>query len=170
MIDIMLTKSFTGHTHYGSAMESDDNCGTCDGAKCDSCKTRYRVEYLKNEKIIYSGYDKDKAYRMYVDAFVEYCKNNSKNVSVKDIIIENNNNWYTAYAYANNISNHIFTCDRHGLELAIAGLESGTPFIEIREEYVYMVLLNDSILLNEYCIDISEKEKLAEIFKSIIKK
>jgi len=28
----------TGHTHYRSPYESDDNCGTCDGAKCDTCR------------------------------------------------------------------------------------------------------------------------------------
>lgn len=29
---------YTGHTHYNSPFESDDSCGTCDGAKCDICK------------------------------------------------------------------------------------------------------------------------------------
>ena len=27
----------TGHIHRGSAYECDDNCGTCDGARCDYC-------------------------------------------------------------------------------------------------------------------------------------
>lgn len=29
---------YTGHMYYNSPFESDDNCGTCDGARCDTCK------------------------------------------------------------------------------------------------------------------------------------
>lgn len=29
---------YTGHIYYNSAIECDDNCGTCDGARCDTCK------------------------------------------------------------------------------------------------------------------------------------
>ena len=32
---------YTGHTHYRSPYECDDNCGTCDGARCDSCHKVY---------------------------------------------------------------------------------------------------------------------------------
>ena len=31
----------TGHTHYNSPIESDDDCGTCDGANCDRCHREY---------------------------------------------------------------------------------------------------------------------------------
>ena len=37
-LHIIHNKALTGHTHYGSPYESYDNCGTCDGAKCDYCK------------------------------------------------------------------------------------------------------------------------------------
>lgn len=29
---------YTGHMYHGSPFESDDNCGTCDGARCETCK------------------------------------------------------------------------------------------------------------------------------------
>ena len=29
---------YSGHCHRGSAFESDDTCGNCDGANCDWCK------------------------------------------------------------------------------------------------------------------------------------
>lgn len=38
----MVVKEYTGHIYYRSPYESDDNCGTCNGAKCDYCKTRFR--------------------------------------------------------------------------------------------------------------------------------
>ena len=31
-------KHYTGHTWYNSPYESDDNCGTCDGARCGTCR------------------------------------------------------------------------------------------------------------------------------------
>lgn len=31
-------KHLTGHVYYMSSFESDDDCGTCNGAKCDYCK------------------------------------------------------------------------------------------------------------------------------------
>ena len=36
-------KHYTGHTHYRSIHETDSNCGTCDGAKCDMCAEQYDV-------------------------------------------------------------------------------------------------------------------------------
>ena len=29
---------YSGHCHRGSAIETDDSCGNCDGARCESCK------------------------------------------------------------------------------------------------------------------------------------
>lgn len=54
----------TGHQYYGTSMmayESVDNCGTCDGARCDTCKTYYVVEDFEQDKTIYKGKDKEKA-------------------------------------------------------------------------------------------------------------
>lgn len=31
-------KHYTGHIYYRSPYECDDNCGTCDGAKCEYCR------------------------------------------------------------------------------------------------------------------------------------
>ncbi len=64
------TKSFTGHLHRNSIYESDDNCGTCDGARCDTCKTRiivdafvYELEGKRRhiEKNIYTGFSREEA-------------------------------------------------------------------------------------------------------------
>lgn len=54
----------TGHYHNRSglaAYESTDNCGTCDGALCDTCRDIYIVRNLEDDKLIYRGTDKDKA-------------------------------------------------------------------------------------------------------------
>lgn len=42
-------RELTGHIYYGSAIESADSCGTCDGAKCDCCH-----EVLTNEILEFS--------------------------------------------------------------------------------------------------------------------
>ena len=42
-------------------IESTDNCGTCDGACCEECKTVYVVEDWSTGKDLYRGQDKDKA-------------------------------------------------------------------------------------------------------------
>lgn len=38
-----MEKHLTGHIYYRSPYESDDNCGTCDGANCDRCNVVYTV-------------------------------------------------------------------------------------------------------------------------------
>lgn len=38
------SEHLTGHIHYRSPFEMDDDCGTCDGAKCDYCN-RITDEY-----------------------------------------------------------------------------------------------------------------------------
>ena len=40
----------TGHIYYNTSMEAYecvDNCGTCDGAKCDFCRTK--IEYCSTD-------------------------------------------------------------------------------------------------------------------------
>ena len=44
-----MNKHLTSHMYYNSPIESDDNCGTCNGANCDTCKTVYTVEGFDNE-------------------------------------------------------------------------------------------------------------------------
>lgn len=38
-----ITMRKSGHLWSGSAMETDDSCGNCDGANCDSCQDVYEV-------------------------------------------------------------------------------------------------------------------------------
>ncbi len=33
----------TGHLCLGSAIETDDSCGNCDGGRCDSCREIFEV-------------------------------------------------------------------------------------------------------------------------------
>jgi len=67
MTRIYERKSFTGHLYRNSMYESDDNCGTCDGARCDTCKTRIILEAIVNEpgryieKTIYNGFSREEA-------------------------------------------------------------------------------------------------------------
>lgn len=42
-------------------VESVDDCGTCDGACCDNCRTIYVVEDWSNDSVLYHGPDKKKA-------------------------------------------------------------------------------------------------------------
>lgn len=35
---MMERKRYTGHLYRNSPYESDDSCGNCDGARCDTCK------------------------------------------------------------------------------------------------------------------------------------
>jgi hypothetical protein len=39
----MITKHFSGHTYFNSPYETDDDCGTCSGARCDTCKEIWTV-------------------------------------------------------------------------------------------------------------------------------
>ena len=53
--EIFVSKVLTGHMYYNSIYETCDNCGNCDGAKCEFCKTKYVVEDWKNDKTLYFG-------------------------------------------------------------------------------------------------------------------
>lgn len=39
----MISVHKTGHQYYNSPIECDDNCGTCDGARCETCRDQYEV-------------------------------------------------------------------------------------------------------------------------------
>lgn len=59
--NIYSTIEFTGHQYYKSPYESCDNCGTCDGARCQTCKKLYIVKDLVDDKEYYIGGDANKA-------------------------------------------------------------------------------------------------------------
>ena len=42
----MVTRALTGHTHYRSPYEGYDDCGTCDGARCECCREKWEVTYF----------------------------------------------------------------------------------------------------------------------------
>lgn len=58
---IYMRSELTGHMYYKSPYESCDSCGTCDGIKCDTCRTKYIVEDLYKNKEYYTGFDKNEA-------------------------------------------------------------------------------------------------------------
>lgn len=58
---IWMNHSYTGHQYYRSPYESDDNCGTCDGARCDYCTKMYRVYNQMTDEIYYYGRSESKA-------------------------------------------------------------------------------------------------------------
>ena len=43
MKDIFVVRRLTGHMHSGSAYETDSDCGNCDGARCDGCRSLYHA-------------------------------------------------------------------------------------------------------------------------------
>lgn len=69
---LSICKELTGHQYYGSPYESCDECGNCDGARCDYCKLKYIVKDLFSDKEYYNGYDKDKADEIYDKNKVDY--------------------------------------------------------------------------------------------------
>lgn len=52
---IHMSKELTGHMYYKSPHESYDDCGTCDGAKCATCRERFIVEDLNSGEVYYNG-------------------------------------------------------------------------------------------------------------------
>lgn len=48
MANVFITRALTGHMYFMSPYECYDNCGTCDGAKCEFCKEMYEVEDFYN--------------------------------------------------------------------------------------------------------------------------
>lgn len=72
---ILLYSELSGHLYKNSPYESCDDCGNCDGGRCEFCKRRYFVKDLNTHKLYYTGYDKKAAEAAY--------KHNSK--TYKDI-------------------------------------------------------------------------------------
>lgn len=64
---LSLETELTGHMYRGSAHETCDSCGNCDGARCDTCTKRYIVynwatsekEFATSEKEAAKQYLKD---------------------------------------------------------------------------------------------------------------
>ena len=56
---LSMTMSMSGHLFNGSAMETDDTCGNCDGGKCDLCHPIYAVnlEILRPTEITGEYFD-----------------------------------------------------------------------------------------------------------------
>jgi len=40
-----LESHLSGHLHRGSAMEIDNDCGNCDGGRCESCREMFEVTH-----------------------------------------------------------------------------------------------------------------------------
>ena len=59
--NVYLTTELTGHTYYRSPYESCDSCGTCDGARCDTCREKYTVTNFASDEVYYSGYNRAEA-------------------------------------------------------------------------------------------------------------
>lgn len=74
----MITTHLTKHIYFNSPIECDDNCGTCDGARCDDCRKQYEV-YGVNERF----YDEEEAKR------VEESINSIIPDTIDDYIIDN---------------------------------------------------------------------------------
>lgn len=57
----MITLLLTGHSNRGSAYDTCDSCGTCNGANCDYCRSEYTVEVPKDFAEIYVFSSEEKA-------------------------------------------------------------------------------------------------------------
>lgn len=55
------TIHYSGHMHSGSPYETDDSCGNCDGARCETCRKVYQIEDFDTGELIYIGRDKKRA-------------------------------------------------------------------------------------------------------------
>lgn len=47
---VELSTHMSGHLYRGSAMETDSDCGNCDGGRCDSCKRYWQVSTFEPPK------------------------------------------------------------------------------------------------------------------------
>jgi len=62
---------YTGHDHFMSPYECDDNCGTCGGARCDRCRKVYDgFDFVYSSYQIYEltkefGVTEEEAYDLY---------------------------------------------------------------------------------------------------------
>lgn len=104
--NIYLGKEYTGHMHYRSPYESCDDCGNCNGARCDYCKTKYVVEDFGNDtdNILYNGFSKDDAERVYNNHIFKYQDIMYDIISTYDIDKE----WYAKEIGASNDSKALF--------------------------------------------------------------
>lgn len=80
MEDAYLSEELTGHIYYRSPFESCDSCGTCDGARCQTCRKKYIVRSSKSDTIFYEGYNESEAKEE-----LESLKNNYSDI-IGDII------------------------------------------------------------------------------------
>lgn len=80
MEDAYLSEELTGHIYYRSPFESCDSCGTCDGARCQTCRQKYVVRSSKSDTIFYEGYNESEAKEE-----LESLKNNYSDI-IGDII------------------------------------------------------------------------------------
>ena len=85
--DVYIYEELTGHMYYRSPYESCDDCGNCDGARCEYCKTKYIVKSFDDETLYYSGYDKKEAERIrdakqkyYTDIVADIAENYSVDI------------------------------------------------------------------------------------------
>lgn len=69
---VFITTEYTGHQYYRSPYESCDNCGTCDGARCDYCRKKYIVKDLRTDTEYYNGTDEEKANLVYKEHQKDY--------------------------------------------------------------------------------------------------
>lgn len=58
----MISKHLSGHIYRNSPYESDDSCGTCDGARCDSCSEYWTVPGFDED--FYSKDEAEEKYKM----------------------------------------------------------------------------------------------------------
>lgn len=59
-----LTKHLSGHMHFCSPYETDNDCGNCDGVKCDCCHDVYKVEDYANDELYYLGNSYEEAIKI----------------------------------------------------------------------------------------------------------
>lgn len=81
MEDAYLYEELTGHIYYSSPFESCDSCGTCDGARCQTCRKKYIVISSKSNIIFYEGYNESEAREE-----LESLRNNYSDI-IDDIIV-----------------------------------------------------------------------------------
>lgn len=54
-----LSMCLSGHYHRGSSIETDSDCGNCDGSRCDSCHEVYTVTSYGTPEYRKTDYGKD---------------------------------------------------------------------------------------------------------------
>lgn len=83
MADVMINRALSGHIYYRSPYEGYDDCGTCDGGRCDSCYEMFEVTDFDKPRSRIVG-TKEEALKLKAEWEFENSIENARNAGVPE--------------------------------------------------------------------------------------